>query len=530
MRTPLLLSLLFISLAMTAQPPVAWSVEKTSFLIHENYGASVVTDPQGNVYCAGQLYESASLGNSMLLKLDPQGNEVWTGLYKGAGADGENKAVKVVRGASGNLYMVGQVTDRDGDLGIWKYSPNGKLIWNDNYTPSWFGEYYDEGYDIAIDSEENAFIIGVVTSTDGNGDDVMTVGYDSAGNILWEQQYTGASDWDYPSAICAEPNGNVYSTSGSFNFFGTASRDMTILHYDKQGTGQWKAYYTGPSGHDYSKDIETDGKGNVWVCGQINTNNYDMGIAQFNQFGTKVWSKTYDGSAGMGDTALSLALHSDGSVTVIGKSMEDVGGNIFPAMTVIHYDNQGNEQWNKQFYGPDALGIEPATVFVDTTTDIIYVTGTTYRANNQTDGIIIRLTAAGVEQWTFTYDGTKFKDDGFMDVTTDLFGNVIASGYANGDGTGADVLVIRLGTNGPTSVEDVSGLNLTIYPNPTQDVLTISGGRIHYELLSTSQQVLQQGSIAQTGSIDIGKYPSGIYLLMIETEDGNRRVEKIIHL
>lgn len=514
-----------------AQPPVAWEMEKSSFLIHVNYGASLVTDPQGNIYCAGQLYESASLGNTMLMKLDPQGNELWMKLWKGAGADGENKLNKVVRARSGALYAVGQFTDRDGDIAVMKYTPSGDLRWYDNYSASSFGNYNDEGFDIAVDAEENVYVVGVVTSTSGNGDDVMTIAYDSMGAILWEKQYTGASDWDFPSAICADASGNVYSTSGSFNFFGTASRDMTILHYDKQGTEQWKAYYTGPSGHDYSKDIQTDGNGHVWVCGQINTNNYDMGIARFNEFGTKLWSKTYDGSAGQGDTAISLALHTDGSVTVIGKTMEDLNGNIVPAMTIIHYDGQGNEVWNKQMFGPEDLGIEPNRVYVDTTNDIIYAAGTTQRSNNQTDGFLIRLNKAGAIQWTYTHDGSKFMDDAFMDVTTDRFGNVIASGYANSDGTSADVLIVKLGNNGPTGLkQEITDLSVTVYPNPLTDQLSITGGQLSYTLMTADHRTVATGQIEGHGAIEVVDYPKGLYILFLKDKKGHQAVRKLIKM
>jgi hypothetical protein len=62
---------------------------------------------------------------------------------------------------------------------------------------------------------------------------------------------------------------------------------------------------------------------------------------------------------------------------------------------------------------------------------------------------------------------------------------------------------------------------LTIYPNPVQDVVTISNAKVGSRLLLTdiSGKTLQQISVNQSSfTIDISKYTSGVY--MLKTENG----------
>ncbi|HKK77540.1 MAG TPA: cellulase family glycosylhydrolase [Saprospiraceae bacterium] len=67
-------------------------------------------------------------------------------------------------------------------------------------------------------------------------------------------------------------------------------------------------------------------------------------------------------------------------------------------------------------------------------------------------------------------------------------------------------------------------LNLTIFPNPTSDILNIhqsSPLTIHISILDTSGRILERLSTrASQTSIDLGKLPAGTYYLQLRTEKG----------
>jgi hypothetical protein len=78
--------------------------------------------------------------------------------------------------------------------------------------------------------------------------------------------------------------------------------------------------------------------------------------------------------------------------------------------------------------------------------------------------------------------------------------------------------------------------NVVFYPNPTQDVVTITSGQL-LENLSvtiydvTGKSVLIKSAMSfDTYTLDIASFTSGVYFLELEAANGLKKVEKIIKL
>ena len=95
----------------------------------------------------------------------------------------------------------------------------------------------DEAHAIVTDASGNIAITG--TSINANGDlDIVTIKYNSSGNLLWKQIYNGVgNDDDNGKAIAIDAIGNVY-VAGYATGKGTGE-DMVLLKYDKDGSPLW---------------------------------------------------------------------------------------------------------------------------------------------------------------------------------------------------------------------------------------------------------------------------------------------------
>lgn len=106
-----------------------------------------------------------------------------------------------------------------------------------------------------------------------------------------------------------------------------------------------------------------------------------------------------------------------------------------------------------------------------------------------------------------------------------------ASGNAvNNDGTtggdGAATSTKQLNEQGnPAGVEETASLALSVFPNPTTDVIYLQHYTGAYHLYSLTGKELANGIANRTGtSLDLNEFPSGIYLLKLQ----NGKTERIV--
>src|SRR5207237_8699023 len=148
---------------------------------------SMAVDPAGNVYLAGNTYstddptvnayQASNAGGSdiFLTKIDPTGSALIYSTY--LGGSNFDFAFDVAVDTSGSAYLTGYVISSDfpttsgafqpgfgggaGDAYVTKFSPDGQAL---EYSTYIGGSDYDQGYGIAIDTNNNAVIAGVTAS------------------------------------------------------------------------------------------------------------------------------------------------------------------------------------------------------------------------------------------------------------------------------------------------------------------------------------------------------------------------------
>lgn len=373
-----------------------------------------------NVTC-----KDANCGN-INVSLDPEVGKIWDDIYD-AGNNEEANGVTI--DSTGNVYVIGYVTNTDDDYYIIKYDSNGNIIQNITYDSG----NNDYGYRITVDS------LGYIYATGESNGNWVTIKYNPDGTKNWLANYTSV-DYIYPYDIEIDNNRFVYVT-------GNNNEDYLAIKYNPDGTENLSVNYNSEN-DDESRSIAVDNLGFFYVTGSSNDGvTYNYYTIKYNSDGTE---------------NLTLEFDSDGDDEAYGIDVDSLG-NIYVAGTIddstyytIKYDSNGNELWNAS-YSSDG-----DNYVYDLDVDSYgnsYVTGYEY---NDTDGFYyiktIKYDTDGNEVWSDAFLHSGEDEEGYGIVADDN-GYVYVTGDHD-NGNDADFITVKYFTN--SEVQTKSGLISTV--------------------------------------------------------------------
>jgi hypothetical protein len=359
--------------------------------------AGIYVDPDGVSYIAGT--SGASSGTDITTtSIAPDGSIRWSKTFNSGGSKSD-QASGITRSADGIVYVVGN-TPGPGSFAnvlILGYDANtGALLKTIKFSS---GPGLSEfGASIVTDATGNIYVIG---GTVGDGPDVMTLKFNSAGVLQWREIWDGTGfpplDQDSPVKILLDPAGNVLSCITGYTASGHP--DYVVVKYaPANGATLWEGGF-GVSGGDFPSDMEVDAAGDVYVTG--------IGIDFIDKYstiklrgfdGTLVW-QFYD-ALGLDHVSSGLFLDSAGGVYITGRS--DPDGNLSnfndDFFTVKRDAATGAQLWTHA-YGQSCVGCfdVPSDVRVDSDGNV-FVAGITSSPPFSNDIILFVLdSATGLE-------------------------------------------------------------------------------------------------------------------------------------
>ncbi|GIV41195.1 MAG: hypothetical protein KatS3mg034_0505 [Vicingaceae bacterium] len=83
----------------------------------------------------------------------------------------------------------------------------------------------------------------------------------------------------------------------------------------------------------------------------------------------------------------------------------------------------------------------------------------------------------------------------------------------------------------PLNVEEKEVFTSKVYPNPAEEFINFewNGYRGEYKLIDFSGKIVETGYWSDRGTLNLEKYPKGVYLLLLTNEQLNQQSHKIIH-
>ena len=529
-----------------------------------DHGLSITIDNSGNVYTTGFFEGTAdfdpgvgttnltSIGASdiFIQKLDTFGNLLWV---KQMGGSFWDEGLSITIDNNGNIYTTGLfsitvdfdpgagttnlTSAGDYDIFIQKLDALGNLLW----AKQMGGSTYDIGYSITTDNSGNIYTtgyfegtvdfnpgVGTTNLTSAGFRDIFIQKLDSSGNLLWIKQM-GGNNYDFGYSLTIDNKGNIYTTGW---FSGTADFDP--------GTGTTNLTSVG-FGDIFIQKLDASGN-LVWVK-QMGGFNYDCGNSitidnNWNVYTTGFFHGTVDFDPGTGIANL----------TSIGN------GDTF----IQKLDASGNLVWVKQMGGTASTGGKSITTdtnenlytigYFNGTSDFDPGAGTTNLTSvGDNDIFIQKLSQCSVDISLTTTDpsilanaiGASYK---WLDCNNNysIIPGATAQSYtatANGDyavevtqnncvDTSVCVTISTVGISENPIFKGVS-----IYPNPTQNIVNINLGNLRDVSLKVFN--IQNQLIYHKESINTPIYKfelkeaAGVYLIELST-DGEKQQYKLI--
>lgn len=238
--------------------------------------------------------------DAFLAKFDLEGNRIWTTYY---GGEAHDFASSVVVNNSNEIYITGHTLSysniatanahTESFFGISaaflaKFSSQGQLIWG-----TYYGSSFDEGYGIALDSDEHVVFSGYSSSSNGiaspgsqqtsnaGGFDAFLTKFTPTGSRLWGTYFGGPAD-DKGYAVCIDAADNIYMVGNTSSLSGISSGtgfqlqagsidDGFIAKYNANGNRLWSSY-VGGSEAEYINAVSLYFDQSVVIAGQTQSN------------------------------------------------------------------------------------------------------------------------------------------------------------------------------------------------------------------------------------------------------------------
>ncbi|OGU81157.1 MAG: hypothetical protein A2W11_04660 [Ignavibacteria bacterium RBG_16_35_7] len=349
-------------------------------------------DNSGNVYVTGSSRSGVQAGTEdfATLKYNSNGVQQWAAIYNGP-ANSTDAAVKVAVDISGNVYVTGYSYGTYIDYTTIKYNSNGVQQWVARYNGT--GNSLDSPSALAVDNSGNVFVTGWSRSTTlYNSEDFLTIKYNSDGVEQWTARYNGPDNLiDAAASLTIDNSSNVLVTGYSLS--ASTQTDYVTIKYNSSGVQQWLAKYNNNSfnGSDIARMVITDNSGNAYVTGTSGTE-YPLGYPnyvtiKYDSSGIEQWVSAYNGPGNAEDVPYSIALDFSGNVYVTGKTT--VPGFFYDFATV-KYNNNGTQLWEKRFNGASNMHDGATWLTVDDSGNVYIAGNSMCYTNYASDFVVIK--------------------------------------------------------------------------------------------------------------------------------------------
>lgn len=315
-------------------------------------GYSVATDNEGNVYIAGETSNSPNIAtgtgwqlsngggyDAYLAKFNANGTLLWSTYYGGTGAD---YGRSVITDSQGNVYLAGNTASTNAiattgahqsalgggtDAFLVKFNKDGVRQWATYYG----GTGTESGFGLAVDTHDNIYLTGLTGST-GNiatsgifqstkdaGNDAYLVKFNSNGVRQWGT-YFGGNNSDNSTSVTVDLEDNVYisgntsstnqiASTGCHQAVNNGNTDAFLAKFNSNGARLWSTYYGG-EGTDNGRHVHTDNNGFVYLSGStasttaiatadgiqpVYGGNTDAYVIKFSKNGERRWGTYFGG-------------------------------------------------------------------------------------------------------------------------------------------------------------------------------------------------------------------------------------------
>jgi hypothetical protein len=247
---------------------------------------AIAIDSSNNIYVAGRT-TSSSIGASLLAKYNASGTQQWVRTLGTNTTFHNNSWLAVDTDSSGNIYVAGETYNTTNRGIIAKYDSSGAVIWQKSLDggPSHFNS-------LATAADGTSYVAGINASGLEGSQDISIFKYDSSGNVVWQKNLGTASGNENPADIKIDSSGNI-CVAGRTSVGGTTSHLLVKLN--PEGSILWQTQLAGTS-VAAPNAISIDASNNIYLAGfMLSGSNYNVHIVKYNLSGQVLWQRVFGG-------------------------------------------------------------------------------------------------------------------------------------------------------------------------------------------------------------------------------------------
>lgn len=388
---------------------LSWSRLKDFRLGTDDEAYAVTVDGSGSVYATGPVQQLSVYDTSLIytVKYSPSGAFQWYDAFSNTPFSPDiGRCIRV--DAMGNTVVAG--SRMWSDMVVLKYNAGGSLLWDAVYDGP--GANADIPWDLEVDGFGNIYVTGYSRGI-GTEADITTIKYDGDGNTEWVRRYDGPSSGsDACVAMALDIAGNVHVT-GYVSTEGETEYDVVTLKYNTDGELRWIRQYDGLAhSQDYGLDVAVDRCGHVYVAGESvsQTSGLDYLILKYDSEGNLLWEQRYDAGGTADDSLRAMVLDEDANVYVTGLSKLP---SVFARDIVTVKYNANGELLGTTRYGTAEWSGAAATAMAIDSAQNVYVVGHGFYEGYRRDFITMKISSIPCE---CSSHGDVIGDDGFLDI------------------------------------------------------------------------------------------------------------------
>jgi len=268
------------------------------------------------------------------VKITNNGVEEWSNTYGGAAVDLGRGIVRT----SDDAYVICGYTESSGagedDIYVLKIDANGDTLWTKTV-----GTSHSETAENVIETSDGHYLIvgstGIYDTpgvTSGNNREIYLVKMDSYGNVTNEGIYwvmtSGQGSYDDGFDVCEAPDGGFVLIGGCTQE-SVEVMDVALIKTNENLTMEWKNHLEVPecAFYDFAKSIVYSPLDNTYlICGSAEYTDLstDLFIMKVDDEGNMLWTQTYGGLGNQ--SGYDILLSSSGYCYVVGQSYLYGGG------------------------------------------------------------------------------------------------------------------------------------------------------------------------------------------------------------
>ncbi len=301
-------------------------------------------------------------------------------------------------------------------------------------------------------TQDGGYILAGYAGSQSDGMFVWLIRTDMKGNVLWNRSFSRGNSNTASSA--------QQTTDGSYILSGytgpnTSSYKAWLIKTDPNGNERWNRTY-GENIYSWAYSVQQTSDGGYILGGRMRPQrvgawteaDFDAYLIKTDGNGNEQWNRTLGGTRR--DEIASVRLTSDGGYILAGgtDSYRDSWGDAW----LIKVDKNGNEQWNRTYYGAHSIA-QTASSVQETTDGGYIIAGVIFpiidapQTERRSDAWLIKTDSNGNEQWNRTFGG-KGENRALSVLQASDGGYILAGDTSSYGANGVDALLIKTDVKG----------------------------------------------------------------------------------